>query len=374
MPTPRSHTSLDDCYAIVAPGTEELAAAELRALGLLPTAVEPGGVSFRAGASGLYTANLHLRTVSRVVVRIAAFRAATFFELERHAKRVPWDAVLSPEREAQFHVTSRKSRLYHQRAIEQRLAAAIGKTAVDGEQEGQLFVVRAFRDVFTISADASGELLHRRGYRLASAKAPLRETLAAAMLLDSGWDGTAPLLDPMCGAGTIPIEAALIARRIAPGLGRSFAFQQWPTFDAAAWQRVEADAMARVLPRTPVPLLGSDRDAGAIEAARQNAARAGVADDVQLERRAISAIEPPAGPGLVATNPPYGDRVGERQRLRDLYAQLGHVLRARCAGWQVALLSAHRDLERQTALPLEPSLTLSNGGIRVRLMRGTVPR
>jgi putative N6-adenine-specific DNA methylase len=374
MPNPRPGIPFDECYAIVAPGAEALTAAELRALDLTPTAVEPGGVGFRAGASGLYTANLHLRTASRVVVRIATFRAATFFELERHAKRVPWDAVLSPGRGVQFHVTSRKSRLYHQRAIEQRLAAAIGTAAVEGEHEGQLFVVRVFRDVFTISADASGELLHRRGYRLASAKAPLRETLAAAMLLDSEWDGTAPLLDPMCGAGTIPIEAALIACRIAPGLGRTFAFQQWPTFDDAAWRRVEADAKTRILPHVPVPLLGSDRDAGAIDAAHQNAARAGVAEDVRFERRAISAIEPPAGPGWVVINPPYGDRIGERQRLRDLYAQLGHVLRARCAGWHVALLSAHRDLDRQTDLPLEPSLTLSNGGIRVRLMRGTVPR
>src|SRR5881394_2845363 len=256
MPNLRSHMPFEDSYAIFSPGTDTLAAAELRALDLPHTAIEAGGVSFRAGAPGLYAANLHLRTASRIVVRLATFRAATFFELERHAKRVPWDAMLSADRGVRFHVTSRKSRLYHQRAIEQRLATSIGRAAVAEEQEGQLFVVRVFRDVFTISADASGELLHRRGYRLASAKAPLRETLAAAMLIDAGWTGTGPLLDPMCGAGTIPIEGALIARRIAPGLGRTFAFQQWPTFDDAAWRRVEADAKARILPRAPVPILG----------------------------------------------------------------------------------------------------------------------
>jgi putative N6-adenine-specific DNA methylase len=361
------------CYAIVTPGIEEITAAELRSLGLAPSATEPGGVSFDADLAGLYAANLHLRTASRVVRRVATFRASTFHELERRARRVPWASFLVPGRAAAFRVTSRKSRLYHGRAIEQRLREWVGAPVAAGEEDGQLFVVRAFRDEFTVSVDTSGALLHRRGYRLATAKAPLRETLAAAMLLDVGWDGSVPLLDPMCGSGTIPIEAALIARRMPPGAGRTFAFEGWPEFDAVTWRRVLADAEERVLPRAAVPISGSDRDAGAIAAAQENAARAGVTADVRLDRRAVSAIEPPAGPGWVVSNPPYGGRVGDRGQLRDLYAQIGHTLRRRCPGWKVALLSAHRELERHTALVLEPSLALSNGGIPVRLVQGTVP-
>ncbi len=374
-----------DCYAIVTPATEEIAAAELRALGLDPSDTEPGGVTFRADLAGIYRANLHLRTVSRVILRIATFRATSFHELERRAKRVPWSTFLAPGRTAQFHITSRKSRLYHQGAIEQRLVAIVGdavgsststkRTTPDdpaAHDEGQLFLVRVFRDEMTVSVDTSGELLHRRGYRLATAKAPLRETLAAAMLLHVGWDGSMPLLDPMCGSGTIPIEAALIARRMAPGMNRGFAFEHWPGFDNAVWQRLRTLAREQALPRASATIDGSDRDAGAITAAIANAARAGVADDVRFVRRAVSAIEPPAEPGWIVSNPPYGGRVGDRRALRDLYAQIGNTVRRRCAGWHMALLSAHRELDRQTGLALEPTLSLSNGGIRVQVVQGAV--
>ena len=366
------------CFAVAAPGLEPLVGDELRALGARhPLEIddsEPGGVAFRTDRAGLYAANLHLRIATRVLVRVGSFHARTFPELERHAARLPWDGFLVPGRAVEFRVTSRKSRLYHQDAVAERLMRAVGSRAgapVEGDAPQEL-VVRLFRDECTVSADASGELLHRRGYRLAGAKAPLRETLAAAMLAAAGWDGATPLVDPMCGSGTIPIEAALLARAIPPGLGRGFAFERWPEFDPDAWEAVRAAARRRILPHAPVQLLGSDRDAGAIVAAAANAERAGVADDLQWRRAAISSIEPPAGPGWIVTNPPYGHRVGERQRLRDLFAQLGNVLRRRCPGWQVALLSGHAELDRQTGLALAPAFETANGGIRVRLMRGVV--
>lgn len=367
------------CFAVAAPGLEPLVDEELRALASLhPLDVdepEPGGVGFRTDRRGLYAANLHLRLASRVLVRIGAFHASAFHELERHAGRLPWDAFVAPGRGVEFRVTSRKSKLYHQDAVAERLMRAVVGRVLGSPAGGappQEFVVRLFHDECTVSADASGELLHRRGYRLAAAKAPLRETLAAAMLAAARWDGTAPLLDPMCGSGTIPIEAAQLARRIPPGLGRRFAFEQWPGFDADAWEAVRAAARERMLPRSPAPIQGSDRDAGAVAAATANAERAGVAADIQWRRAAISAIEPPPGPGWIVTNPPYGVRVGERQRLRDLYAQLGNVLRRRCPGWQVALLSTHAELEWQTGLALTPAFGTENGGIRVRLMWGVV--
>jgi putative N6-adenine-specific DNA methylase len=367
-----------DCFAVAAPGLAPLVADELRELHawcpLELGGAEPGGVGFRTGRRGLYAANLHLRIASRVLVRVGSFHAAAFHELERQAIRLPWAEFAAPGRPVAFRVTSRKSRLYHQDAVAERLMASAGAAAERaGEAAPQEFVVRLFRDECTVSADASGELLHRRGYRRAGGKAPLRETLAAAMLAGSRWRGPAPLVDPMCGSGTIPIEAALLARRIPPGLHRDFAFQRWPAYAPATWEELVARARERILPRAPAPLAGSDRDAGAVAAASANAERAGVADDIEWRQAAISAIEPPAGRGWVVTNPPYGARLGERQRLRNLFAQLGHVLRRRCAGWEAAFLSAHAELERQTALPLEIAFTTENGGIRVRLVRAVVP-
>jgi putative N6-adenine-specific DNA methylase len=365
------------CFAVAAPGLESLVGNELRSLAALHALEvdqpEAGGVAFRTDHRGLYAANLHLRIASRVLVRVGAFHASAFHELERHAVRLPWAEFVEPGRAVEFRVTSRKSRLYHQDAVAERLGAAVaplaGTSAADAPQE---FVVRLFRDECTVSADASGELLHRRGYRLATAKAPLRETLAAAMLAGSAWVGTGPLIDPMCGSGTIPIEAALLARRIPPGLRRGFAFERWPGFDRAAWEEVLGAAQDRILPRAAVPILGSDRDAGAVDAARANAERAGVTEDIEWRRAAISALDPPPGPGWIVTNPPYGVRLGERKRLRDLFATLGNVARRHCAGWEIAFLSAHAELERQTGLPLAPRFDTENGGIRVRLVGGRV--
>jgi putative N6-adenine-specific DNA methylase len=361
-----------DCYAITPPGVESVTARELVGLGVEPGAMEPGGVSFRGGPAALYTANLELRTASRVLVRIGSFRAASFRELERRAGRISWERFLAGDTLPAFRVTSRKSRLYHQGAVEERLEriAENGRNEPrTGENGTQLFVVRLFRDECTISVDSSGELLHRRGYRLDVGGAPLRETLAAALLLESGWDGRAPLADPFCGSGTIPIEAALIARSIAPGLRRGFAFERWPECDAAAWARIRTSAESRVRERAPGPILGADRDGRAIQAAEENAARAAVSADVELRREPVAGFHPPGRSGYIVTNPPYGVRVGERGKLRGLYVQFGRMVRERCPGWQVTLLSPRRELEHATGLPFRSRLLTSNGGLRVRVVR-----
>jgi putative N6-adenine-specific DNA methylase len=346
-------------------------------------------VTFRGALETVARANLWLRSASRVVVRVASFRARAFYELERLARAVPWERFVSGGGAVRFRVTSKKSRLYHTGAIEQRLGDAVehrvgrpvaiesAKETEDDEDapgtRAQLFVVRVFHDEFTVSADSSGALLHLRGYRQAVAKAPMRETLAAAMLLASEWDGSVPLVDPMCGSGTIPIEAALIARRIAPGFRRSFAFQEWPSFDAVMWDQLRAEAQSRMLPRSSVSIRGSDRDAGAIEAAEANAERAGVRVDVELSVRSLSAIEEcGSATGQFVTNPPYGIRVGEADQLRDLYARLGQVVRAKCPGWGLTLLSANHRLERELRLPLEAQIRTRNGGIPVRVLKTAI--
>ena len=369
-----------DAFVVTAPGLEPLVVAELRALGCTDARVVEGGVALAATRRTLYESNLHLRTASRVIVRAADFGAKAFYELERRAGKVAWEAFLSPKLPVSLRVTCRKSRLYHSDAVAERVAGVIesrvsGVRVATAEMEGpsQLVLVRLMHDQCTISIDSSGPLLHLRGYRQAVAKAPVRETLAAAALLAAGWRGDTPLIDPMCGSGTIPIEGALFARRIAPGLGRQFAFENWPDFDASQWAAVIADAKARVIARAPAPIKGSDRDPGAIAAAISNADRAGVVNDVELLERPVSAIEPGVVPGWVISNPPYGVRVGESDRLRNLYAQLGNVLRAKCPGWRFALLSADPTLERQLRLPADPILRTSNGGINVRVIAGEVP-
>lgn len=368
-------------FVVTAPGLETLTARELATLGLTGVVVA-GGVELSGALETVYRANLHLRTASRVLVRLGEFYAAAFSELRKKASRLPWERYLAPGQPVALRATCHKSRLYHSDAVIERVLGAIGDrlgqpvplAAWDEDTEGhppQGVVIRLANDLCTISVDSSGALLHRRGYRLATAKAPLRETLAAAMVLASGWDGRAPLLDPFCGSGTIPIEAALWARRIAPGKARRFTLMDWPNFDAGLWEALLAEALAAEQPTAP-PILGSDRDAGAIEFAAANAARAGVAADIEFSCRALSAIEAPPGPGWLVTNPPYGVRVSAAKDLRNLYAQFGNVLRRRCPGWQVAFLCNSIPLMRQTGLALDTSFSWSNGGVRVHLARGLV--
>ncbi|MBK6780221.1 MAG: hypothetical protein IPG75_11740 [Gemmatimonadetes bacterium] len=273
----------------------------------------------------------------------------------------------------QARVSCHKSRLYHQKAIAERVIRASGCPAAppagpDGEPEPgtQLVVVRLLRDEVTVSLDSSGTLLHRRGYRLETAKAPLRETLAAALLLAGEWDPGTPLVDPMCGSGTVAIEAALLARAIAPGAGRAFRFRHWLPWDDGSWAPLLAAARAAERPRAGAELVASDRDAGAIRAARANADRAGVAADIRFVERSVSDLDAHAGPGQLVSNPPYGVRVSEGRELRDLFARLGQRCRERLPGFAVTLLVPETPLERATGLPFRELFRTQNGGLLVR--------
>ena len=400
MATSHSETRAKlELFAVTAPGLESIAAGEVKALGIKPRQ-EPGGVAFDCDLERIYQTNLWLRTASRVLVRMARFHASTFYELERRAKKVDWAAFLPPAGSVEVRVTCRKSRLYHSDAVAQRVLAAIARVAphvvnvaapshedsdgeeTDAEIEGSLtgaeavvtrqrFVVRIVDDECEISADTSGALLHRRGYRQEVAKAPLRETLAAAMVLASGWQKNQPLLDPLCGAGTIPIEAALIARRIAPGLERQFQFMNWPNFDRALWSETVAKAKESTL-SVPLDIRGADRDAGAVHAALRNAQRAGVAGDIRFSTEPVSAsfasLEDVADRGgWIITNPPYGIRVGESAHLRDLYATLGSAVKAK-AGWRIGVLAADDSLAGQLRVALRARFETRNGGIPVRYL------
>lgn len=373
-------------FAACPPGLEDITRGELFKLGVNHPQVVPGGVEFGGFLSYLYQVNLWSRTASRVLVRLGTFEAKAFDELERKAAALPWGEFIKANTPVEVRATCHKSKLYHSDAVAERVtnavASSIGKkispqsrkereelrekdSAIAASEEGLKagIVVRLDHDHCTISLDSSGAHLHQRGYRLATAKAPLRETLAAALLLHAGYEPGQPLLDPFCGSGTFAIEAALIARKIAPGLNRRFGFMDWVNFQAVTWDELVTNARAGELVSAPAPILGSDRDEGAVTAARENAVRAGVAEAIQFSPRAISAIEPPAGPGLVIGNLPYGKRVSSD--VANLYAQFGKVMRAKCTGWRVGILAGDTGLLKQTRLPFGEPLWIENGGLKV---------
>lgn len=394
MAAPPRHEAL----AVCAPGLEALVVAELAALGIRSGRPAGGAVPFRASTRQLYAANLWLRCAERVQVRVATFAARTFAELELGAGRVAWDRFVVAGQPAVVRASSTGSRLVHTGAIAERVLDATGATEPDDHHRSDgdgdrdpgddplgrhpVVRVRIVRDQATVSIDASGAPLHRRGWRLATGKAPLRETVAAAALAAVGWDGTTPLIDPFCGAGTIAIEAALIARHLPPSQGRSFGFQHWPSFEPGTWASVRGEAAGRALERSPVAIVAADRDAGAVQATTANAERAGVAGDVEVRRASISdlqapAVDGPASPGWIITNPPWGQRVKGAGDLRDLYARLGAVAADRLRGWAVALvLPATPDAQRlvaATGLPLGPVVTTASAGTPLAVLSTRKP-
>ncbi|MEO1171761.1 MAG: class I SAM-dependent RNA methyltransferase [Myxococcota bacterium] len=359
-----------DAFAASPPGLERDLASEIAALGLEHESLR-GGVSFLGGWQDVWTANLWLRSASRVLVRVGEFRAMHLAQLDKRARKLPWSRFLNAATPVAVEATCRRSKIYHSGAATERLARAIqeelGAKVVDGATVR--VIARIDDDLCTVSVDTSGEPLHKRGYKLEVGKAPLRENLAAAFLRECGYRGDEPFVDPMCGSGTLAIEAAQIAAGLAPGALRRFAFEALPSFEPDRWSDMVQAGLAL---KTPMPVIyGSDRDAGAVRMSGENAARAGVGDAVRFARHAISDLQPLSGtPGLVLTNPPYGARIGDPDALRNLYATLGQVLKERFKGWRVGLVTSDRALAHATRLPFKrPGPPVPHGGLRVQLYR-----
>ena len=372
-----------EIFLAALPGFEPLLAGEARAAGFAGVAECPGGVTCRGGWPDVWRANLALRGASRVLVRIGGFRAFHLAQLDKRARRFPWGDFLRPGVTVRVEATCRRSKIYHAGAATQRIVRALVETlgareAGEGEAgEGEAAIrlmARIEDDLVTFSLDTSGEPLHRRGHKVAVNKAPLRETMAAMFLGDCGYDGTGPVLDPMCGSGTFVIEAAEIAAGLMPGRSRAFAFEDFAGFDAPAWAAMKAAAR----PRVPAArFFGSDRDAGAVRMSKDNAERAGVGDFCSFSCQPVSDLARPEGPpGLVMVNPPYGARIGgNRNLLFGLYAALGGVLKERFGGWRVGLVTSDAGLAKATGLPFAaPGPEIPHGGIKVRLWKtGVLP-
>ncbi len=369
-----------DWFAVVTPGVEDVAVREAATLlGESNVKGVPGGLELRGSLEMGMRANLHLRIPTRLLLRIGTARAREFGKMRHLLARLPWGAFLPPAVPVRITVSATHCRLYHTGAIEETVRAAIGdhlRTAPEKPAsptvDGPLILVRGVDDGWTVSVDSSGERLHRRGWRTAGGEAPLRESLASAVLALAGWSPTEALYDPMCGAGTIPIEACTAALEIAPGLRRAFAFERWPATNSSwgdRWVLLRKAAEEAHRDSLPAPIFASDRDAAAINVARQNAERAGVEAHITIADRPLADARPPVDAGLFIANPPYGERLGRRSDLPGLYREIGGVVRHRFPGWRAAVVVPDARLASAFRLPLASSHPFVHGGLRVTLLR-----
>lgn len=376
-----------DWFAVCAPGLEEILTAELASLDLAPLPAEPGvgGVAFSGKLEAGYLANLWLRSAGRVLLRLADFRVRTWDDLLRQAKAIAWEVFIPPGAPLNIRVTLKSSNLKHAgRVAEEVFKAACQSLQKVGlapprmaqaQEPAQVIMVRGVDRRCQISLDASGEHLHKRGYRQDPGQAPLREDLAAALLKLAGYDGSQMLMDPMCGAGTLPIEAALSARGL-PSLGeRSIAMETWPCHREPTWRHLVSKAHEQALAAAPAPILARDLSGVARKSSKANALRAGVSEDVRFDKADFFKAPPPPGPpGLLVVNPPYGKRLGSVRQAEEFAKKLGQRLASAYGGWQVAIvLYLPQWLE---GLGLQDARTLSApfGGLKVTLAVGKVPR
>jgi len=368
--------------AIVPPELASLCQDEAVALGLPSPLKSDAGIEFSGKLKACYLPNLSLRTASRILCRLPSFRAGVVSELFHKVLSGRWELWLNPAIPLEIKGFVWNSRISHEglvaltvmQGIAKRFQAlqltppvrwspAGGEEGSAGHSAKQRILVHLRSNHCEISLDTTGEHLHRRGYRLEHSGAPLRETLAAGILLRSQWHGQRPLVDGMCGAGTIAIEAALLARRLPPGGRRSFLFQAWPSFQEKSWNHLHKEALKQVLAHSPVPILALDRDLGALAIARKNAERAGVGDDIQWQAADFFDFKPQdhrLAPGLLVLDPPYGRRLESGGR--DFYERLGLQLRQVFEGWHLAILAPSKATALSLKLPSMRFWTISHGG------------
>ncbi|HNX26361.1 MAG TPA: bifunctional 23S rRNA (guanine(2069)-N(7))-methyltransferase RlmK/23S rRNA (guanine(2445)-N(2))-methyltransferase RlmL [Phycisphaerae bacterium] len=362
-------------------GLESLVSRELETLGIASRITQSGRIHFNGDIRTLATANVHLRTADRVLLMMGQFEAADFGELFDRTYAIDWQELIPAD--GAFPVLGRsvKSVLTSvpacqkivKKAIVEKLRAAHGVSELP--ETGAVFTVEValLKDVATITVDTSGAGLNKRGYRPIVGVAPLKETLAAAMVMLSFYCPQRPLIDPFCGTGTIPIEAALIARNIAPGVNRSFAAENWPTVGRGIFDEIRAAARDLVLREPIEQLMGTDTDGDAVKLARRNAQAAGVADDIHFQERPFSELRSKKDYGVIITNPPYGVRVGEARELQSLYRSFPEVLR-RLPTWSHYILTAYPDFEQIVGQPASRRRKLYNGRIECTFYQFHGPR
>ena len=354
-------------------GLEGPIADELRRMDMKNVAAENGRVCFSGGAAEIARANVSLRVGERVLLELGSFEARSFDALFESTRALPWESILPLDAAFPVKGYSLNSALFSvsdcqkiiKKAVVERLKSVY---RVDWFPEtGALYQIQfsIMKDRVSLCLDTSGEGLHKRGYRPAHNAAPLKETMAAAMVLLSRYRGRDDFCDPFCGSGTIPIEAALIALNRAPGLGRSFSAMRWEGFSGRVWEEAREEARAKEY-RGSYRIVGSDIDPQSLRLARENAERAGVADLVRFELADATKFDRTTERGVIVTNPPYGERIGEKDEAEALYRAFGAAWR-RSENWQLYLLSSHTEFERCFGAAADKKRKLYNGMIKCDL-------
>ncbi|EKD07851.1 MAG: THUMP domain-containing protein [Limnospira sp. PMC 1291.21] len=370
---------MSEYFATVAHGLESVAANELESLGARQVKPDFAGVSFSGDRHLLYKVNLWSRTIFRVLVPIAKFPCPNGDRLYKEVQKIDWEEYIKPHQTLSVHCTGKNRQLNHT-----HFTALQVKNAIVDQQRDK-FSQRSTVDILDadlhinlhingnhgiLSLDSSGPSLHRRGYRPAVGKAPLKESLAAGLLDLAQWQGDRPFLDPLCGSGTLPLEATLKALNVAPGLFReTFALMKWSDFDESLWKQLVREAQASCREDLKISIGGCDRDSEAIAQANYNAKKCGVDSHISLWEAYLSEVEPTGDNGLIVCNPPYGERLGNVEELGDLYQQLGDILKQRFKGWTAFIFTGNKALSKRIGLRTSQRIPLYNGALPCTLLK-----
>lgn len=360
-------------YELIAPchfGLEAVLKKEILDLGYEIARVEDGKVTFYGDAEAICRANIFLRTTERILLKVGSFRAVTFEELFQGTKALPWEDFIPLD--GKFWVkkaNSIKSKLFSpsdiqsimKKAMVERMKKAYGAELIP--ETGASYPVRVslYKDIVTVALDTTGDSLHKRGYRKLTSKAPIEETLAAALIMLTPWRKDRIFVDPFCGSGTFPIEAAMIAANIAPGMNRSFLAEGWKNLvPRKHWYNAVDEAMEIMDDSVQVDIQGYDADGDIVRAARENAARAGVDHMIHFQQRPVAELSHPKKYGFIITNPPYGERIEEKKNLPELYRQIGERYRELDA-WSMYLITSYEDAERYIGRKADKNRKIYNG-------------
>ncbi|MBE5959974.1 MAG: class I SAM-dependent RNA methyltransferase [Lachnospiraceae bacterium] len=373
-------------FEFIAPchfGLEAVLKREIMDLGYEIVSVEDGRVIFAGDESAICRANMFLRTTERILLKVAKFRAETFEELFEKTKSIPWEDYIP--KDGKFWVakaTSIKSKLFSPTDIQSIMKKAMVERLKQVykvewfEESGNSYPLRVtfMKDEVTIGIDTTGQSLHKRGYRKMTAKAPITETLAAAIIMLSPWNKDRILVDPFCGSGTFPIEAAMIGANIAPGLNRSFLAEDWTDIiPKKLWYQANEEANDRILHDVEMNIQGYDIDGEVIKAARQNAADAGVGQYIHFQQRGVSELRNPKKYGFVITNPPYGERLEEKSDMPALYREIGKSF-ATLDTWSFYMITSYEDAEKYMGRKADRNRKIYNGMLKTYLYQFMGPR
>ncbi|WP_297519123.1 class I SAM-dependent RNA methyltransferase [uncultured Clostridium sp.] len=348
-------------------GIEAIAAKELKALGYEDLRIENGRVHFEGDEMDIAIANMWLRTADRVLINAAEFKAESFEELFNRTVEIDWSQYVPVN--GKMHITGKsiKSKLYSVPDCQSIVKKAVVKSMQKHhdkewfDEDGPVYKIEVgiLKDVVTLTIDTSGEGLHKRGYRENSGGAPLKETLAASLVLLSKWDSEKILIDPTCGSGTILIEAAMIANNIAPGLQRKFVSETWPIIDKDIWDQVR-DGARKSIKKNPMKIIGYDIDGRVLKTARRNMIKAGVDECIELQRRDIAEFSVSQKHGVIISNPPYGERLGEHEEVEVINNNLGKIIN-QLRGWDINVITAYQGFEKLIDLKADKNRKLYNG-------------